>query len=138
MSENPTSLNQYISQQMLDRSAEPPDPNQDDILYFEQQMGMDFYSMRDNTLVDSQTLASIEQDPTISSTLMDGIEQARNSMRDFGDTIAHDINEMGDKASMIGALKLQYKIMAHSVYVSASTKLAEKTSKGIQTLFKPQ
>lgn len=138
MSENPASLYQYISRAMLEPSAEPVEPSQDDVLYFEQQMGNDFYSMRDNTLEGKEPLSLTEQAPTISSTLMGGIEQARNRMKDFNDTLVGEIDAMGDNVTMVGALKLQYKIMAHGVYVSASTKLAEKTSKGIQTLFKPQ
>ena len=138
MSENFASLNQYISQMMLEQSTEPSEPSQDDVLYFEQQMGTDFYSTHDNPMAGKETFSLTEQTPTINSSLMAGIEQARNRMKEFSGTLVSEIQKMGDSANMVDALKLQYKIMAHGVYVAASTKLAEKTSKGIQTLFKPQ
>ncbi len=115
-----------------------PEPEEKDIISFQKEMGNDHYICSDSITEAQKAAEGAGKSPTVGDAIVEGIGSMRTKMARNHDSMLSDINKLGEEPSIVGAIKLQYKVMSHGIFVSAASKFGERTSKDVQVLFKAQ
>ncbi len=115
-----------------------PEPEENDIISFQKEMGNDHYICSDSITEAQKAAEGAGKSPTMGDAILEGIDSMRTKMKSNYDSMINDINKLGEQPSIPEAIKLQYKVMSHGIFVSAASKFGERTSKDVQVLFKAQ
>ena len=77
--------------------------------------------------------------PTLGEAILDGVEKMKTSHDARADSIQKQLLDTGGKEmSVQDCIKLQFEVMQMSLEQDVTGKIADKTSQGVQTLFKNQ
>ena len=77
--------------------------------------------------------------PTLGDAILDGIEQLKTNHDAHLDRIQEQLNATGGEGLNVeDAMRLQFEVMQLSIEQDLTTKMADKTSQGVQTLFRNQ
>ncbi|MCP4745713.1 MAG: hypothetical protein GY874_06165 [Desulfobacteraceae bacterium] len=110
-------------------------PEAQDGIRFEKAMGIDSYTLIDNRVMLNQNI----KDPSMGDAVLNGIENVRTHMKKQIKSLIDGVSEVdGDKFSLLDTARFNIKMMSYATTASCVSKFAEKTSKGIQLLYKPQ
>ena len=92
-----------------------------------------------NDATQTQEVASAEQPKTIGDAILDGIQNAKETYDMHAEKVSTQLEATGDQhMSVQDAMKLQYELIQMNLQQEMTTKVADKSSQGVQTLFKNQ
>lgn len=78
-------------------------------------------------------------DPTLGDAILNGLEKMKTSIDGRSARIENQLaNVNGDDLSVQDCVKLQFEVMQMGLEQELTGKIADKTSQGVQTLFKNQ
>lgn len=77
-------------------------------------------------------------EPTLGDTILNGIEKLKSSHDVRLERIEQTISESGGEMTIDQMMKLQFEVMQLGIEQDLTTKVADKTSQGVQTLFRNQ
>lgn len=82
---------------------------------------------------------SVEAKPTIGDAILEGVEKMKSSYDARVEEIqTRIVGKDGKELSVEDAMKLQFEIMQMGLEQDLTGKVADKTSQGVQTMFRPQ
>lgn len=91
------------------------------------------------TTLDPSVQSAEAGKPTLGDAILEGIEKMKTSHDSHMDRIHTQITStQGGEMSIQDAMKLQFEVMQMSIEQDLTTKVADKTSQGVQTLFRNQ
>jgi type III secretion system YscI/HrpB-like protein len=83
--------------------------------------------------------SKVEEPQSLGDAILQGMEKAKEGHTDQVDRINALLDKSGDAPMTVqDAMKLQFELMQLNLQQEVTTKTADKTSQGVQTLFKNQ
>jgi hypothetical protein len=76
--------------------------------------------------------------PSLGDSILNGIEKLKTNYDVRADRIEQTLINSGGEMSMEEMMKLQFEVMQMGIEQDITTKMADKTSSGVQTLFRNQ
>ena len=76
--------------------------------------------------------------PSLGDAILDGVEKMKSNHDARVDAIEQQLAEADGEMSVQDCLKLQFEVMQMSIEQEVTGKIADKSSQGVQTLFKNQ
>jgi type III secretion system YscI/HrpB-like protein len=123
-------------------SVKPQEPSSDDVACFEKSLAAD---TQQGASLPAEPAAAIQgtqaagDSKTVGDAILQGLEKMRETQDARIQNIEQTLDAAGDKPMNIqDSMKLQYDLMQMNLEQELTSKTADKTTQGVQTLFKNQ
>jgi hypothetical protein len=146
-------VTEHIAEQSLQQGASggaPTEVDHADQMQFEQALngqqpggpqdaGMQAIQPTESTL-QSQQVGETQAGgkPSLGDSILNGIEKLKGNFDVRADRIEQTLVNSGGDMSMEEMMKLQFEVMQMGIEQDITTKMADKTSSGVQTMFRNQ
>lgn len=132
-----------VAQQLTKQAAQPQSPQPVEISFHDQTRFEDALRQPGGQPADgvAETNAdnNARRDDSIGDAILDGLEKMKSSHDARSERIEHQLTDpSGKELSVQECIKLQFEVMQMSMEQELTGKVADKTSQGVQTLFKNQ
>ncbi len=122
-------------------SSKPESPDAQDVEKFEQSLKSEpaQQNMETNQPEQVEATEGTSQGKSLGNTILNGLEKMKESRDKAIDEINKTLNKSGDEPlTLQETMKLQYQLIQVNLQQEVTTKVADKTNQGVQTLFKNQ